>query len=114
MADVPALAVTGYGAEEDVRRGRDAGFVGQFVKPLDLKSLQRTIRETLNAAQRTALDGARDERLRLWLKAERWALRRWPATVRVGAIRQASSGDDQSRLRGRDAGLPRRHSRSWL
>ncbi len=45
LATVPAFAVTGYGQEEDVRRGREAGFAGHFVKPVDLAALQERIHE---------------------------------------------------------------------
>lgn len=45
MAEVPAFAVTGYGQEEDVRRGKKAGFTGHFVKPVDIASLNRRIQE---------------------------------------------------------------------
>ena len=44
-----AFAVTGYGAEEDVRRGREAGFIGHFVKPIDLRALEDRIRELLGS-----------------------------------------------------------------
>ena len=47
MLEVPAFAVTGYGQEEDVRRGREAGFAGHFVKPVDIATLDRRIREWL-------------------------------------------------------------------
>ncbi len=43
MADVPAFAVTGWGSEEDVRRGREAGFAGHFVKPVDMAALRRVL-----------------------------------------------------------------------
>jgi len=49
VANVPAFAVTGYGAEEDVRRGREAGFIGHFVKPIDLRALEDRIRELLGS-----------------------------------------------------------------
>jgi two-component system CheB/CheR fusion protein len=45
MAEVPAFAVTGFGSEEDIRRGREAGFAGHFVKPVDLAALDRCLRE---------------------------------------------------------------------
>jgi len=47
LADVPAFAVTGYGQEQDVERGRRAGFVGHFVKPVDLAALDARIRAVL-------------------------------------------------------------------
>ena len=49
IADVPAFAVTGYGSEADVRRGREVGFSGHFVKPVNLDSLKERIREYVGA-----------------------------------------------------------------
>ena len=37
------IAVTGYGMEEDVRRGREAGFVDHLVKPITLQRLEGAI-----------------------------------------------------------------------
>ncbi len=47
MENIPAFAVTGYGSEEDVRKGREAGFASHIVKPVDIVSLERNIREWL-------------------------------------------------------------------
>jgi signal transduction histidine kinase len=52
IALVPAFAVSGFGSEEDVRRGRDAGFVGHFVKPVDLITLDRRLREWMGLPSR--------------------------------------------------------------
>ncbi|HEX8114463.1 MAG TPA: ATP-binding protein, partial [Kofleriaceae bacterium] len=43
-ARVPALALTGYGQDSDVRRARDAGYAGHFVKPVDIEVIDRQIR----------------------------------------------------------------------
>jgi signal transduction histidine kinase/methylmalonyl-CoA mutase cobalamin-binding subunit len=40
---IPAIAVSGYGMEEDVRQTRDAGFSEHLVKPIDLPKLQAAI-----------------------------------------------------------------------
>lgn len=48
-AGLPAFAVTGYGQERDVRQAREAGFVGHFVKPVDIMVLDRHIREVILA-----------------------------------------------------------------
>jgi two-component system CheB/CheR fusion protein len=40
---VQLIAVTGYGQEEDRRRGRSAGFDHHFVKPVDLAALRRLL-----------------------------------------------------------------------
>jgi CheY-like chemotaxis protein len=37
------IAVTGYGMEEDIRRGREAGFVEHLVKPITLQRLEGAI-----------------------------------------------------------------------
>jgi two-component system CheB/CheR fusion protein len=39
--DVPFVAVTGRGSEEDRRASREAGFDEHLVKPVALESLQR-------------------------------------------------------------------------
>ena len=49
IADVPAFAVTGYGSDADVRRGREVGFAGHFVKPVNLDHLKERIREYVAA-----------------------------------------------------------------
>jgi two-component system CheB/CheR fusion protein len=46
-ARLPAFAVTGYGEDSDVRRACEAGFVGHFVKPFALDTLDQHIRESL-------------------------------------------------------------------
>jgi len=38
-----AIAMSGYGMEEDVRRSREAGFSEHLVKPVDISSLERAI-----------------------------------------------------------------------
>jgi CheY-like chemotaxis protein len=40
---IPAIAVSGYGMEEDVRQTREAGFSEHLVKPIDLPRLQAAI-----------------------------------------------------------------------
>jgi len=42
-----AFATTGLGAEEDIRRAREAGFDGYFTKPIDLFELDQSIRLAL-------------------------------------------------------------------
>jgi len=41
--DVKAIAVSGYGTEEDVRRSAEAGFAEHLVKPFDPERLIETI-----------------------------------------------------------------------
>ncbi len=43
-AHVPALALTGYGQESDVRRAREAGYVEHFVKPANVELVDQQIR----------------------------------------------------------------------
>jgi signal transduction histidine kinase/ActR/RegA family two-component response regulator len=50
--DLIGIALSGYGMEEDVRRSRDAGFHRHLTKPIDLRSLEEAIRETVSGAQR--------------------------------------------------------------
>ena len=51
MADVPALALTGYGQQEDVERAREAGFTEHLTKPVDLTLLEKRILELVAARQ---------------------------------------------------------------
>ena len=44
---VPAIALTGYGMEEDVRRSLEAGFAAHMTKPIDFPRLVALIREVL-------------------------------------------------------------------
>lgn len=39
------IAITGYGMEDDVRRGREAGFVGHLVKPVTFQRLADAVNE---------------------------------------------------------------------
>ncbi|MFL6583878.1 MAG: HAMP domain-containing protein, partial [Chthoniobacterales bacterium] len=47
---VYAIALTGFGMEEDVRRSREAGFKHHLVKPIDLNKLDAFIQEGATAA----------------------------------------------------------------
>ncbi len=49
--DVPAIALTGYGMEGDVRNSLEAGFVAHLTKPVDFAKLDQMIRQV---AARTA------------------------------------------------------------
>src|SRR5262245_44724482 len=46
-ANVPTIALTGFGREEDVERARRAGFTTHLTKPLDFKHLLRLAYVTL-------------------------------------------------------------------
>jgi signal transduction histidine kinase len=41
---VPAIALTGYGMDEDIRRSREAGFTTHMTKPIDFTKLEAMIR----------------------------------------------------------------------
>ncbi len=43
--DVPGIALTGYGMEEDIRKSREAGFIAHLTKPLDFAKLDAMIRK---------------------------------------------------------------------
>ena len=43
--NVPALALSGFGMDEDVQRSRDAGFFDHLTKPVSLDRLQTAIAE---------------------------------------------------------------------
>jgi two-component system CheB/CheR fusion protein len=44
MANVPALALTGFGRLSDVERAHREGFVEHFTKPLDIDKLLSSVR----------------------------------------------------------------------
>jgi PAS domain S-box-containing protein len=44
MADVPVVALTGYGRANDIDRARDEGFAEHLTKPLDLDKLLQIVR----------------------------------------------------------------------
>lgn len=56
LSPVPAIALTGFGTDDDVRRCLDAGFTAHLTKPVNFEHLERLIEEAaaLRAAQRPA------------------------------------------------------------
>ena len=48
--DVPGIALTGYGMEDDIRKSLEAGFVAHLTKPLDFAKLDALIRKVAAAA----------------------------------------------------------------
>ena len=50
--DVPGIALTGFGMEEDVRKSREAGFVAHLTKPLDFARLDVMIRKVFTRRTR--------------------------------------------------------------
>jgi signal transduction histidine kinase/DNA-binding NarL/FixJ family response regulator len=51
-SDLPAVAMSGYGTENDRRASRDAGFDAHLTKPVDVNELIATIRALTAAADR--------------------------------------------------------------
>ncbi len=45
---IPAIALTGYGMEEDIQRSRAAGFTAHMTKPIDFMKLEAMIRQILH------------------------------------------------------------------
>ena len=45
-----AIALSGYGMEEDVRKSKEAGFVAHLTKPVDIQALVRMLREILGGS----------------------------------------------------------------
>ncbi len=45
VRSVPAIALTGYGMDEDIRRSRDAGFTTHMTKPIDFTKLEAMMRQ---------------------------------------------------------------------
>lgn len=43
----PAIALTGFGTDDDVRRSMDAGFTAHLTKPVNFEQLERLIEETM-------------------------------------------------------------------
>ncbi len=48
-AGIPGIALSGYGAEEDVRQSKAAGFAEHLVKPVNLAALRTLIRQIASA-----------------------------------------------------------------
>jgi CheY-like chemotaxis protein len=46
---IKAVAITGFGTEDDIRRTKEAGFDFHLVKPIDLHELQ-TVLDQINAS----------------------------------------------------------------
>ena len=45
---IPAIALTGYGMEDDIIRSREAGFTAHMTKPIDFTKLEAMIRQVAN------------------------------------------------------------------
>ena len=42
---LPAIALTGYAMEEDIRHSQEAGFTAHLTKPIDFTKLEAMIRQ---------------------------------------------------------------------
>ncbi len=51
------IALSGYGMEEDVKQGKDAGFVAHLTKPINMDQLEVTIQRILGKISRLKPDG---------------------------------------------------------
>lgn len=49
---IPAIALTGFGMEEDIERCRDAGFAAHLIKPVDFRDLEQAIRRAAGRLDR--------------------------------------------------------------
>jgi CheY-like chemotaxis protein len=45
LCDLPGIALTGFGMEEDLRQSREAGFEQHLTKPVNFQTLERVIRK---------------------------------------------------------------------
>ncbi len=50
QGDLPGIAMSGYGMDEDLRRSREAGFVDHLVKPVNVTHLASVLRRVSSAA----------------------------------------------------------------
>ncbi len=56
---IPAIALSGFGLDDDLRRSRAAGFAEHLVKPVDLPTLDAAIRRAVGAeADRSAVEAS--------------------------------------------------------
>ncbi|HYF34405.1 MAG TPA: ATP-binding protein, partial [Prosthecobacter sp.] len=45
--ELPGIALTGYGTDEDIQRSREAGFVTHLTKPVSVQALERAMADVL-------------------------------------------------------------------
>ena len=48
---IPAIALTGYGMEDDIQRSRSAGFTAHMTKPIDFTKLEVMIQQVMSGAR---------------------------------------------------------------
>ncbi|MBC8145896.1 MAG: response regulator, partial [bacterium] len=49
IKDLPGIALSGFGMEEDIRRSREAGFSEHLIKPVNFQALQDAIRRVMGS-----------------------------------------------------------------
>ncbi|HKR39748.1 MAG TPA: response regulator, partial [Paraburkholderia sp.] len=54
QSTAPAVALTGFGTDDDVRRSVEAGFTAHLTKPVNFEQLERLIEEAATARSATA------------------------------------------------------------
>ena len=54
--DVPVIAITGFGRNDDVERARAAGFYSHLTKPVDLGALTELLEQLANGSRRSDTD----------------------------------------------------------
>ena len=52
--DLPAIAMSGFGSDEDLELSRDAGFLDHLTKPIDLNQLDAAIRRAMGQGRQTS------------------------------------------------------------
>ncbi len=55
--NLPGIALSGYGQEQDIRQSREAGFVEHLVKPVSIQQLHRAIVSATSDGGRNARGG---------------------------------------------------------
>ena len=58
---VPAIALTGFGMDEDVRRSREAGYTSHMTKPIDFTKLEAMIRRVVTGGGEAGPASPRDD-----------------------------------------------------
>lgn len=49
IKQMKAIAISGFGMEEDIRKSKEAGFLAHLIKPVNLTTLERVLVEVLGA-----------------------------------------------------------------
>jgi CheY-like chemotaxis protein len=60
-SSIPAIALSGYGGDDELQASRAAGFAAHLTKPVDLQTLMATIERVLHRRKRRRADTTGDE-----------------------------------------------------